>query len=131
MLKFVYGVLPAWIVQSDNMPDFAVGNTVAMVIKMRADYMASDAVVKHELVHVKQFYRTLGLHSILYGAVARYRLYSEAEAYAVQIGEHASEWDIMWAVDSLAANYNLPMDKAYIHAYFLQKLHTLFGRLMP
>lgn len=131
MLKFVYGILPALVIQTDNMPAKFGGCSNAMLVRIRPKYAADTGLLNHELTHVKQFYRTLGLHSILYPLVAKYRLYAEVEAHAVQIGKYATEWDIMRAVDSLATKYDLPMSKAYIQGYLLQKLHTLFGRLMP
>lgn len=47
---------------------------------------ASDpGLVPHEEVHVAQFWRTFGLHVLLYRFNASYRLKAEVEAYKVQL----------------------------------------------
>lgn len=48
---------------------------------------ADDAgLLRHELTHVGQWWRTAGLHGLLYLFSRRYRLASEAEAFAAQAG---------------------------------------------
>lgn len=39
------------------------------------------AVLEHELVHAKQFWRSLGLYALLYKLSKRHRLRYEVEAY--------------------------------------------------
>lgn len=42
-------------------------------------------LIAHELQHCKQFYRTFGLHAILYNCSKQYRYKAEIEAYCVQL----------------------------------------------
>jgi len=42
-------------------------------------------LVQHEQVHVDQFFRTFGLHALLYRFNKAYRLKAEIEAYKVQL----------------------------------------------
>lgn len=59
----------------------AIGPLVLLVRKRFAD----QALRAHELVHVRQFYRSLGLFPVLYLLWPAYRLRCEVEAYRVQV----------------------------------------------
>lgn len=52
---------------------------------IKRDYRGFDGWEIHEKTHSAQFYRTLGLHSILYAIDPSYRVKAETEAYANQI----------------------------------------------
>lgn len=52
------------------------------------------SLIEHEMTHVKQFYRTFGLHPILYSLNQKYKLNSEVEAYKVQIAVNRANTDL-------------------------------------
>lgn len=125
MIKFVYKILPAFIIQSNNIPNDYVGYEIGNFIKIRPDNINNENIIRHELEHVKQFYGTLGIHSFLYLLSPKYRLYSESEAYAAQIGPKASDSQIECVIDWLFLNYKLKMTKEAIATYFINKLNSL------
>ncbi len=85
-IKFVYKVLPAFIIYTDFMPDNFSGATNAMIVRIRPHHKDDQGLLEHELVHVRQSYRLFFLiHAVLYLASKRYRLYSEVEAYRKQL----------------------------------------------
>ena len=61
------------------------GSTIWFIILIRPKYRSDVGLLEHERIHVKQFWRTLGLFSILYFINAKYRYKSELEAYKVQL----------------------------------------------
>lgn len=81
MVRFVYGIFPAFIRQRELFGKY--GETTFMFVALAPGY--SKGQLEHELVHVRQFYRTLGLHGFLYEIVDAYRIACEFEAYRVQV----------------------------------------------
>jgi hypothetical protein len=92
-LLAVYKVLPAIVFRGSwfasipfykNSTGVTFGNVVIIDSTLdKADY---NSVLTHELVHVEQFYRYIGLNGLLY--LTRYgRLKLEIEAYTRQYGE--------------------------------------------
>ena len=65
-------------------PGFA-GQANAFVIRIRPEYKEDKGLLEHEKVHVKQFWRTLGLHGLFYLLSKKYRLKAETEAYREQL----------------------------------------------
>ena len=70
---------PAWM-----LGDFA-GKAFGPVILIRAGYEHDRGLLAHELVHVRQFWRTFGLHPLFYWLSKRYRYRAELEAYHEQL----------------------------------------------
>ena len=89
----------------------AIGPLVLLVRKRFAD----EALQAHELVHVSQFYRSLGLFPALYLLWPAYRLRCEVEAYRVQIllqpNEAARSRMTEQAASMLATHYRLRISK--------------------
>ena len=86
MVKWVFKVLPAFVFYTDRfVPKRFGGVTYGIFVFIRKKYRNDRGLLEHELVHVKQFYRTLGLHALLYSLWKRYRLRSEVSAYRVQL----------------------------------------------
>lgn len=65
-------------------PPFA-GRALGPIIVIDPKYKDDRGLLAHEQVHVRQFWRTWGLHPLLYRASKRYRLAAELEAYRVQL----------------------------------------------
>jgi len=88
-IKFVYGILPAFVFVSgrlvkDRSSAQARGPLIFMKPKFDIMYTNGRAVLAHELVHVKQWYRTFFTHPFLYKFSQVYRANAEIEAYRAQ-----------------------------------------------
>ena len=59
--------------------------TYGPVILIKPEYKDDEGLYQHELIHVKQWIFTLGLHSILYLLSNRYKLWAEVQAYRKQL----------------------------------------------
>lgn len=71
---------------TDNLiPADSAGCTRGPVIFIRPKYRNDIGLLRHEECHVRQWLRTLGLHSILYLLSKKYRLKAEVEAYREQL----------------------------------------------
>ena len=85
-IKFVYGVLPAFVFYTDRiMKDWMDAMAMGPFVFVRKSWQTNEPLLTHELVHVKQFYRTLGLLGIFYKVSAKFRLRMELEAYRAQL----------------------------------------------
>lgn len=63
---------------------WAAGCAWGPIVLIRPKYRDDVGLLEHEQVHVRQFWRTFGLHGLLYWLLPKYRLAAEAEAYAKQ-----------------------------------------------
>jgi hypothetical protein len=86
-------------------PDRFAAYTVAFIILMRPTHRADYALIAHERTHVKQFWRTLGLHGLMYPLSEKYRYKSELEAHRVEYQMAPERLDRL--ASSLARNYGL------------------------
>lgn len=59
--------------------------TIGPLVLIRPSHRWDRGLLEHELVHVGQFWRTLGLTGIGYWLSRRYRLACEVEAYREQL----------------------------------------------
>lgn len=73
---------------TDEMAESTGGYAKAWFIRIRPKYREDVGIHEHEKVHVWQWWRTLGLHSLLYLCFKSYRLAAEVEAYREQL-KHA------------------------------------------
>lgn len=93
-VQAVYKIFPAFIHYKDAPKDEDSGGKAKfMFIKIWKKYKYSYPLLVHELQHVKQFYRTLGLHIILstlgqktgIGIFKRYKIRAEIDAFYHQM----------------------------------------------
>lgn len=121
--------LPNITVYTDNLPQNVGGCANGPVVRIRTKYRADAGIHAHEYEHVKQWWMLsligvmligvtahktgapialalfgFSLHSIAYGLLRSYRLWSEAKAYAVQV-RHGCP--ITVAAERLALGYEL------------------------
>lgn len=77
-------------------------------IFIRPEFKGDQGLLEHERVHVRQFWRTFGLHGLRYRFSRAYRLRSEVEAYRRQL-EFSSDvrWSRLNFAGLLASNYDL------------------------
>jgi len=109
---FVFGILPALVMYSDQLPQpWQGGVTQGPVIRLRQKYMDDAGILAHELVHVRQWYRTLFVHPLLYLFSKRYRLAAEAEAYREQLRHYPDDRTQLFAT-FMATHYGLQISVA-------------------
>ena len=68
----------------DSLPDDAAGVAQGPIIRILKSHKDDVGLYQHELMHVKQWFCTLGLHSFLYLLFDSYVLWSEVQAYRKQ-----------------------------------------------
>jgi hypothetical protein len=88
--EFVYRFIPVPIVAGTGL---FIGQSYGFFVRIDPHFIDDEGFVAHELVHVRQFYRTLGLHFFLYYLCKGYRYKAELEAYKAQVatGKYTKE----------------------------------------
>ena len=77
---------PYLIFYTNNLPDNFHACTNGFIIRMVPGYKNDEGLLKHELIHVKQFWLNgLLIHTIRYRFSKSYRLKCEVEAYREQL----------------------------------------------
>lgn len=120
-MKFyrVYKWLPAIVVRTNWVPARFNAITLGFIINMRpafynnlSKHALADALLQHELTHVRQWYRAGGLlFWLLYLLWPTSRLRYECEAHAAEIkANNAAGYypDPRWYAHMIAADYRLP-----------------------
>lgn len=107
-LKFVYRFLPVFIfyVKMERTETFDA-TTFFNLIFIRKKYNENVPLLEHEIQHVRQFYRTCGLHFFLYMLDDEYRLYSEIEAIKVQLKYMTGTYNITVIANYIFENYGI------------------------
>jgi len=130
MIRFIYKIIPCFIFFTKRFLHGFRGYNYGPVVCVHPDSRNDKGLIEHELTHSKQFFRTFGLHAILYWISKRYRLRAEVEAYAVQLkyyDESPQERDdrIILFGEFIAKDYNLdiygPVAAALISVEFYKE----------
>jgi len=105
-LRLAYFV-PVPVIRTDALiPQRFDAMSVGVAVLIRPSAAKNEALIEHELTHCRQFYRTLGIHALLYWLSAEHRLKSELEAYAVQ-ASHRDDPPLMAYADNIVSDYGL------------------------
>ncbi len=80
-IYYIWLFLPVPIFYAKKRMGKFVGKAYGIFAVIWAKYRDDGKLHAHELIHIKQFYRTFGLHAILYNLSRKYRLECEREAY--------------------------------------------------
>ena len=114
-LEFIYKLIPIPVFYTDRFVILS-GKSFGMFICIKPEFKDNIALLEHELVHCRQFYRTLCIHSILYKLSSKYRLNSEIEAYkaTIEYSGYTEEIQSKWIVNSLLNDYDLDYTREYI-----------------
>lgn len=111
-VRFVFRVLPAVVFYTDNgLADWQGGVSNGPVIRLRQKYFNDDGILAYELTHVRQWYRTIFIHPILYKISAHYRLSSEVEAYKEQLKQYGDDRSEQFS-QFIADMYGIKISKA-------------------
>lgn len=92
-------------------PSNSAGCSRGPVIFIRPEYKDDIGLLEHEKVHVKQWYRTFGVHSFLYLFSKNYKLKSEVEAYKKQLEYSPKSVDLFAKYLSEDYGLNISIDK--------------------
>lgn len=85
-MRFVWGFIPVAVVVTDDLPEGSTGQSHGLSIWVRAGYEYDEALIQHELTHVRQMLRGLWVfHTLLWSFSDRYQMYCEACAYKVEM----------------------------------------------
>lgn len=122
-ISLIYNIVPIPIFYSFWIMDRAA-ISLGLFIVVSKDLKHDKTTIQHELVHCKQFYRTLGLHMILYSISDKYRLNSEIEAYrkTIEVAGYTEQSQSEWIVKSIYKDYELSITKAEIRELLYRKL---------
>lgn len=99
MTLHLYKCFPYLLIYTDNLPECSGGCANGPVVRIRNKYRDDKGIEMHEAEHVRQWWKTLGLHSLLYLLSKKYRLKAEVEAYKEQL-----KW-MGWHSDRLPGYY--------------------------
>lgn len=89
-------------------PDEFAGITIGPISFIRPQYKDDSGLKAHEIVHQKQFWRTLGFGVPLWYLLSKkYRLKCELEAYKVQMQDPIRPISAIKAADLLSSRYRL------------------------
>ena len=98
------------IIYTDLMPDRFSGYTLGPMVLIRPSKRHDVGLLQHELMHVKQFWRTWGLFGIPYLLSRTRRFEYEVEAYREQL-KYSPGREAVFA-RFLARNYDLDMTES-------------------
>jgi hypothetical protein len=100
---------------------WAAGLTIGPIMFIRPRAREDEGLLQHELVHVRQFWRTFGFHLIMYPLSKKYRLKSEVEAYCASLKyprpdyidylQHYPDHFIEYFAEVIATKYRLKITK--------------------
>lgn len=96
-----------------SLPPGVGGCANGPVIRILEQYRNDRGIYEHELVHVRQWLFTLGIHSLLYLLVPAYKLWSEVQAYREQAKWYPDDRRPLFA-RFIAENYGLNVDQAIV-----------------
>lgn len=143
---FLFGVIPAPVVITDNMEAWKGGSARGPIAQVRPRYITSGdkGIVNHELRHVRQWwvpvllgaliavalylagyvvwnlplFAGLVAHPLLYTLSPRYRLWAEVDAYRQQIKAYGLSGPPDWMVTVIETKYNLKYSREFIKDKF-------------
>ena len=116
-IRLIWKFIPIVIFISNWMPKRFSGYHVGASVIIRPEYADDEGLIQHELTHVKQNIRTLGLSGIRQIWDKNHKLNRECEAYAVQLTHvNKKDYEVLKTrfVNYMYSKYNLGMSKNFI-----------------
>ena len=114
IIKYIFKVIPIPVFYSNRFfkNENITGRSYGVFIIIRPHHRDDKVLLEHELIHCKQFYRTLGIHGIAYNVNKKYRLYAELEAYKTRYDIYENKMSAIYNItNSIYSYYNLKMSK--------------------
>lgn len=94
-MKFKLFPVPHVVVLKNKLKNGFAGTAQGPLVSITKSHKDDYRLYLHELEHVKQWWFTFGIHSFLYKFNRKYRLWSEAKAYAKQVKPSLTDLDLM------------------------------------
>ena len=122
-LKFVYGILPAFVFYTDKyVPRNVAGVAYENLVFIRPEYRENEEFLVHELTHVKQYYRYLFTFRSLHRAYGKNPVPFEIEAVRAEVeyirkkaGEGAAIRAALERVEALRQEYGSKIDRYKVY----------------
>lgn len=109
-------------------PSKFAGYHIATLALVRPTHKDDEGLIQHELTHVKQNIRTLGISGIRQYFDKNHKLDRECEAYAIQLQYVPQpQQDVMKTrfVNYIYSKYDLGMSKNYIRRRFFKHVEEI------
>lgn len=89
---------------------YTVGVANGPIVRILKTHKNDEGLYQHELVHVKQWFLTLGFHGLFYRFSDKYKLWSEVQAYKKQLKYYDNDRTEQFA-GFIADHYKLSISK--------------------
>jgi len=109
-------------------PSKFAGYHIATLALVRPSHEDDEGLIQHELTHVKQNIRTLGISGVRQYFDKNHKLDRECEAYAIQLQYVPQpQQDVMKKrfVNYIYSKYDLGMSKNYIRRRFFKHIEDI------
>ena len=118
--KHVYGIFPAFIIQTDAfLNEGDAGSARAFIVIIRPGYNDNETV-EHELVHVKQAYRTFFTDWVLCWFSEEHLAKRECEAYATQMRYSDIEYFVPLIQEEYSPNVPVETIESFFKIYLTE-----------
>ena len=94
----------------DSLPPNIGGVANGFIIRILKKYKDDVGILKHELLHVKYWFFSLSLSSVLYSLSDKYKLWEEVQAYKEQLKHYPDDRTELFA-EYISRYYNLAITK--------------------
>jgi len=98
----------------DTLPQGFGGMAHGPIIRILERLRSDEGIRQHELVHVRQWFFTLGLLPILYYFTPQFELWNEVQAYRKQLQYYADDRSWQFA-GFIATKYGLDITQEQAH----------------
>lgn len=115
-VKYVYKICPAFVVYTDDLKPEVEGSTKGIICFIKKENRNNNSILKHELTHVKQEYRTGFQNWLMILFSDRSMIKMECEAYASETKN--IDKIPMWA-NFIKNEYHTNMSEEEIKSYLL------------
>ena len=120
-----YGIIPVFFIYTDKFiqlgaATYFIGPLCIVLVKPK--YRNDKGLHNHEMVHVRQYWKSFWLHTFRYNDSEKYRLQCECEAYAVQYKSYPDEKHFNLFVEYMMEKYSLGFDHHTIENMFIREI---------
>ena len=120
-----YGIIPVLFFYTDRFVKLGAATYFLgpiCVILVKPKYKNDKGLHNHEMVHVKQYWKSFWMHTFKYNNSEKYRLESEVEAYAIQYKTYPDEKHFNLFVEYMLEKYSLGFDRHTIENAFVREI---------
>ena len=100
------------LIYTDNLPANVGGRANGPVIRIKNKYRDDKGIHEHEFCHARQWWKTLGLHTLLVLFSKKYKFWCEVQAYKEQLKYSPGNEDLFASFISKNYGLNVSVDEA-------------------